>query len=136
MENNYPKYVTREVMYKLAEKLNLPEPDEYSQDWEYEVADTSRINEFLFSYENLILKCEEKFALMIVIISSFNDLLSEKGMEFTVWEQIKRNLVSDIEIHMNTILYWSRVEEELEDSWHITPYMREVLNLVNPQYLY
>lgn len=131
MENNYPKYVTREVMYTLAEKLNLPEPDEFSQDWQYEVANTSRIDEFLFFYENGQLECDEKFALMIVVISSFNDLLSEKGMEFTVWEQIKRNLVSDSEIHMNTILYWSRVEEELEDSWEITPYMREVLNLVN-----
>ncbi|MBH0332191.1 hypothetical protein ABH14_20930 [Brevibacillus brevis] len=70
---------------------------------------------------------------MIVVISSFNDLLSEKGMECTIWEQIKRNLVSDSEIHMNTILYWSRLEEELEDSWEITPYMREVLNLVNFQ---
>ncbi|GED58709.1 hypothetical protein ABER61_22425 [Brevibacillus formosus] len=133
MENNYPKYVTREVMYALAEKLNLPEPDEFSQDWQYEVANTSRIDEFLFFYENGQLECDEKFVLMIVVISSFNDLLSEKEMEFTIWEQIRRNLVRDSEIHMNTILYWSRLEEEVEDSWEITPYMREVLNLVNLQ---
>ncbi|MFB9326415.1 hypothetical protein ACFFSY_10860 [Paenibacillus aurantiacus] len=130
--SKHPQYVTREAIYKLVEKLDLPEPDEFSQDWEYEAANTSRIDEFLFFYENGQLERNEKFALMIVVISSFDDLLSEKGMEFTVWEQIKRILMSDSEIHMNTILYWSRVEEELEGSWEITSYMREVLNLVNP----
>lgn len=130
MEKDYPKYVTRDAMYSLVEKLDLPEPDEFSQDWEYVVADTSRINEFLLFYENGSLKSAEKFALMIIIVSSFNDLMSEKGMEFAVWDQMKGKLVRDNEIHMNTILYWSSLEEELEDAWEIATYMREVLKLV------
>jgi hypothetical protein len=130
MENNYPMYVTRNVVYSLAEKLHLPEPGEFTQDWEYEVADSSRVDEFVSFYENGQLDGDEKFALMIIVISSFNDLLKEKGMEVTIWERIKRNLVMNRHIHMNTILYWSDIEGELEDSWEIAPNMREVLNLV------
>lgn len=130
VENCYPEYVTRNVMYSLAEKLHLPEPGEFTQDWEYEVADSSRVDEFISFYENEQLDGDEKFALMIIVISSFNDVLSQKGMEAAIWERIKRNLVMDRHIHMNTILYWADIEAELEDSWAIAPYMREVLSLV------
>lgn len=114
----------------FAEKLHLPEPGEFTQDWEYEVADSSRVEEFVSFYENEQLDGDEKFALMIIVISSFNDLLREKGMEIAIWERIKRNLVMDRHIHMNTILYWADIGGELEDSWAIAPNMRAVLNLV------
>ncbi len=108
----------------------MPEPGEFTQDWEYEVADSSRVEEFVSFYENEQLDGDEKFALMIIVISSFNDLLREKGMEIAIWERIKRNLVMDRHIHMNTILYWADIGGELEDSWAIAPNMRAVLNLV------
>lgn len=51
-------------------------------DWEYEVSDSSRVADFLFAYENFNLEKEEKFALMIVIISSYDDaMVKEKDEE-------------------------------------------------------
>ncbi|MGG1673090.1 hypothetical protein ACIFOE_21110 [Paenibacillus sp. NRS-1783] len=45
------------------------------------MSDSSRITEFLYAYENIELNKEEKFALMIIIISSFNDAIVEGKAE-------------------------------------------------------
>ncbi len=43
MENGYPEYVTKSAIDGLVKKVKLPAPDEFTQDWEYEVSDSSRI---------------------------------------------------------------------------------------------
>ena len=43
--------VTREAIEKLSRELKLLEPDEFSQDWQYEVADLNRLEEV---YERII----------------------------------------------------------------------------------
>ncbi|MOA58573.1 hypothetical protein D3C78_1829920 [compost metagenome] len=64
------------------------------------MSDSSRITEFLYAYENIELNIDEKFALMIIIISSFNDA---------------------------TIYYWSMLDEDdLENSHAVTSFMREI----------
>ena len=42
--------VTREAIEKLSRELKLLEPDEFSQDWQYEVADLNRLEEFVMFY--------------------------------------------------------------------------------------
>ncbi|PUA36640.1 hypothetical protein C8Z91_25005 [Paenibacillus elgii] len=125
MKNNQ-KYVTKSARDSLIEKLGLSEPDEFCQDWEYIVANTSRIEEFLAFYENTLLNIEEKFALMVIIITSFNDYLNENNFSPLIWNRIKNLLEKDEEIHANTILYWSLEDEDLEDCFTVTPYMREI----------
>lgn len=124
--NNAPKYVTKAARESLIARLGLPEPDEYCQDWEYLVADSSRIEEFLEYYERNHLNIEEKFALMVIIVASFDDSLSENDFRPTIWSRIRKNLEEDIQIHTNIILYWSLEGETLEDCFAITGYMREV----------
>ncbi len=130
MGNQYPKNVTRAAIEGLVKKLSLPGLDLYSQDWEYEVANSSRVSEFISFYENGILNYDEKFALMIVIISSYNDALSEGKAQIGDWDKIRYHLVNEINIHKNTIVYWSLEGEELEDCFEITPLIRELLNIV------
>jgi len=60
MEREYPEYVTKEAVDSLTQKLDLPKKDGFSQDWEYEVSDSSKVEEFLYSYENLGLNKDEK----------------------------------------------------------------------------
>ncbi|GLI04680.1 hypothetical protein YDYSG_07100 [Paenibacillus tyrfis] len=125
MKNN-PKYVTKSARDFLIEKLGLPEPDEFCQDWEYIVANASRIEEFLAFYENTLLNIEGKFALMVIIIASFNDYLNEKNFSPLIWNRIKNFLEKDDKTHMNTILYWSLGDEDLENCFAVTRYMREI----------
>jgi hypothetical protein len=128
MENQPPEYVTGEAIYSLAKKLKLPSPDIYGQDWEYIVADSTRIDEFIAFYSNSPLSIEGKFALMIVIISSYDDAIQEKSNNKCTWDKIRYYLLRDYNIHANTILYWSVIENEnIEDCFAITPFIRELL---------
>ncbi|MDQ0888777.1 hypothetical protein QFZ81_003865 [Paenibacillus sp. V4I9] len=121
---NYPKYVTREAIENLVEKLSLPKPGSFTQDWEYEVADDTRIDEFLSFYESSSLNEEEKFALMIIIIGSLNDAIEKGDVDESILRKAKELLLKDISIHTNTILYWSLENEDLEDCFAITPFIR------------
>lgn len=127
MGNIHPKYVTKRAIEGLVQKVNLPSPDEFSQDWEVEVSDSSRISEFLCAYENIELNIDEKFALMIVIISSFDDAVAEGQTEESTAKRIRYHLLQDIGIHMNTIRYWSMLDEDdLDNCFAVTAFMREI----------
>jgi len=128
MKESAPKYADKESIESLIKKLNLPPLTPYSQDWEYTSADSSRVDEFITYYENNQLNKNEKFTLMIVIISSFDDYLSEGiGTENNkLWNRIKQNLLQDYELHINTIHYWALDKSDLENCFSITPYIREM----------
>ena len=59
--------VTKKAIDSLIIKLNLPKKDEFSQDWEYEVSDSERLQEFIEFYQKNELTKDEKFTLMIII---------------------------------------------------------------------
>ncbi|WP_052059878.1 hypothetical protein [Lysinibacillus fusiformis] len=127
MENVYPEYVTKSAIEGLVKKVKLPAPDEFTQDWEYEVSYSSRITEFLYAYENIELNKEEKFALMIIIISSFNDAIVEGKAEENSASLIRYHLLQDISIHKNTIYYWSMLDEDDLGNCHaVTSFIREI----------
>lgn len=101
--------------------------DGYTQDWEYEVSDSSKVAEFLYSYESINLNKEEKFALMTIIISSYNDAIEEGRIAENFTEKIMLHLFNDIDIHRNIILNWAMLDEEdLENCHAIAPFMRVV----------
>ncbi|WP_233354826.1 MULTISPECIES: hypothetical protein [Paenibacillus] len=129
MEEISPKCADKESIESLIKKLHLPSLTPFSQDWEYTSADSSRVNEFITFYENNKLNNKEKFTLMIVIISSFDDYLSEGiGTEdIKIWDRIKQNILKDYKLHINTIIYWALEENDLEDCFAVTPYIREIL---------
>lgn len=127
MENVYPEYVTKSAIEGLVKKVKLPAPDEFTQDWEYEVSDSSRITEFLYAYENIELNKEEKFALMIIIISSLNDAIVEGKADENLASLIRYHLLQDISIHKNTIYYWSMLDgDDLENCYAVTSFIREI----------
>ncbi|MBP1967147.1 hypothetical protein [Paenibacillus aceris] len=127
MSDNKEFFITRQAIESLTHKLSLPELGEYSQDWEYESADSSRVNEFVSFYESAELNPSEKFALMSLIISSFDDAVTEGKIEDGIWEKIKGHLISDIDLNRKTILYWSLVDEEIDNCFSCTPFMREII---------
>lgn len=105
--------------------------DPYSQDWEWEVADAERIDEFISAYENGGLSEDERFTLMEMIMQSFEDL-SEPLSEDLRWSRILEIIHQNVDLHVYTIWYWSNLDDAtgqipaLEDSWKVAPYLRAV----------
>ena len=99
------------------------------QDWEYEVADANRIDEFIAAYQSGQLDDGERFTLMEVIIQSFEDIGDHLDTD-PRWQtvinlldtNIKINLLdTNIKLHASTVWYWGNPEEcDPEDCWSVT----------------
>ena len=121
---------TRGIIEGLARQLNLPLPDRFSQDWEYEVADSTRVAEFLSAYDSGRLNPDEQSVLLNVILASYNDAIGEGSARAEDWDRISRDLLRDRAIHEAAIDYWSLPgEAEPEDCFPITPLLRKVAGL-------
>lgn len=97
----------QEARKSLALKLNL-NFDDYMQDWEYEVADSNRILEFIEEYDKSETLEKEKQSLMEIILESSNDLLLDyKTDEFKeIFPFIIERLNINQELHYGTLNYW------------------------------
>jgi hypothetical protein len=95
------------------------------QDWEYEVADSKRINEFLEAYESGELTEDEKFTLMETIIQSFEDL-GPSVADHPSWGRVLRLLDDNIDLHIYTVWYWSCPESR--ETWNVSQYLCEILS--------
>jgi hypothetical protein len=136
MTNESPKYPTANAIQRLNEMFHLPQ---YGQDWEIEVADSSRLAEFCNAYETFVLDSEERFALMCLIIASYDEYLREYGQntcDTNLEERIYRLICKDFYLHKHTLEYWCLhdVTDEEEDwdnpEWvfAVTPIMRKIWN--------
>lgn len=100
------------------------------QDWEWEVADSNRIDEFLAVYETGGLSDDERFTLMEMILESFEDL--EHGdsdlSEDARWRRTLVALDRNISLHAHSVWYWSCLEAEgSEEIFHISPFIRQIM---------
>jgi hypothetical protein len=120
-------HATRSAIEGLAKYLRLPSPDRFSQDWEYEVADSSKVAEWLTAYGSGQLNPEESSVLLNMIIASYNDAIGEGSARPEDWDAIARYLLGDRSLHEATINYWALPDEiELDNCFPITPLMRQV----------
>lgn len=120
------RFPTREAIDKLAHRFNLPnEPN--MQDWEWEVADPQRINEFLAAYISEELTDNEKFTLMEIILQSFEDL-NEPLESDSRWDKVLTILDQNIALHLNSVYYWSALDtKDQEEQWRVTPFLRLII---------
>lgn len=98
----------------LSKKLNL-EFHESMQDWEYEIADSDRIQEFIEEYDKSESTDKEKQSLMEIILDSSNDLLVDnKTVEFEkFFLAIIERLKKESKLHEGTINYWKTNDFEI-----------------------
>ena len=79
------------------------------QDWEVEVADESRIEEFSRAV-NYFLNPVEKLVIMELVLSSIDDMLeeSEKGEEefFALWDKVSKTMSEEISQNEDAMKYW------------------------------
>lgn len=114
----------KETIAALSKKLSLPYTGT-EQDWDIEMADSNRINEFIDFYHQYGLAFEERGALMSLIIASYDDFLNENNIEVDFrWDIIKAMLAKDRIQFLELINYWSQSNKA--DIFRITPLMRTV----------
>jgi hypothetical protein len=122
--------ITRRTVENLARYLNLPLPDPFSQDWEYEVADSTKLADFLNVYGSGHLAPDEQSVLFNIILASYNDAIGQNSARPEHWDLISRYLLRDRASHEAIINYWALPEEtELENCFPITPLIRKVMGL-------
>ena len=66
---------------------------------------------------------DKKFALMEIIIQALTEQNEENLKRY--WQIVRQFLIKNFDIHQYSIFYWCCFDNEnLEDCWQITPYMR------------
>ncbi len=102
--------------------------DPRSQDWEYEVADASRLAEFVRALEEEDFTDDERFTLSETVMQCFEDLADEQGAaalgRSDEWLRFVALLRRRPELHAHTLFYWASLESTLEDAWRIAPLVR------------
>ncbi|WP_335961008.1 hypothetical protein [Acinetobacter bereziniae] len=118
------RHITASAIHALAQRFNLLY-DHFMQDWEYEVADPNRIDEFIDAYLSNELNEDEKFALMETILQSFEE--SSKTLDSDQqWNTILQLLEDNLDIHATTICYWAFGNSAYTLCWRITPDLRKI----------
>ena len=123
------RFCTSGAQNKLAARFGL-QNDPGMQDWEYEIADFQRLNEFLAAYESGKLSDDERFTLMEMMLESFRGS-GEVEERSPRWLHALALIERNIELHVYTVCYWACLghsEEELELAFEAAPDMRAMLN--------
>ncbi|MEM6816707.1 MAG: hypothetical protein AAF600_20350 [Bacteroidota bacterium] len=137
LPEEYIRYSPVEVEKRLSERMGLPWFDGM-QDWDLISSDSGRIKEFLSPYKTGNLNDDEKFAMMELIVSSFDDLAREKGSlhHNDLWQDCKNILINECWLHISTIHYWSSLEDNHpEDGFPSTKFIRPVWNTVKTNFI-
>lgn len=123
MKQPKPRFVTSKAIEELTKNLHLELRD--YQDWEWIVGNSKDIEKYIEYYKSEV-DDDNRFALMEIIIQAAED--QETESDFIKYSEIVRKLLSEnFELHEHSIFYWSCFDNEnLEDCWRITPYMRSL----------
>ncbi|MEZ0256907.1 MAG: hypothetical protein ACAI37_16595 [Chthoniobacter sp.] len=87
-----------------------------------------RLGKFVTLYEGGNLNDDERFALMALIVASWDDHVSAGRRDDSLEMRIQTHLSRQFELHETTIRYWSRNDALNPDAiFSITPSMRNIL---------
>lgn len=116
--------IRKEIIEQLSKKLSLPYIG-IEQDWDVELADKNRVDEFISYYNENDLSTEMKYATISIILASYDDFLTDKELDSDYrWYEIEKILKSEKEVFRELIVYWA-VDSEMENLFRITPLIRE-----------
>ena len=122
---------TAAAIASLARRFDLPN-HRNMQDWEWEVADPARLDEFIAAYDDGTLDDDERFTLMETIIQSCESAFEESGRtpdNERHWHGTLERLRRNVDLHIHSLWYWAQPESECEgaEAWIVTPDLRRVL---------
>lgn len=97
------------------------------QDWDLELADANRLNEFLDNYNDDFTD-DIKLALTALIFASYENYLHEHEADFQIEKRIHSTLTKDLDLFFGLLSYWSLNEEENKKNlFKITSFVRKFL---------
>jgi len=118
--------LTAAAIAKLNRMLQLP-AEGAEQDWELQLGDAARLDEFVRVYETAELDDEDRRALMSLIVASADAALGAGTPGPPEQARIAALLVRDAHLHRTLLDYWSQGDvDEPEAQFLISPWMREV----------
>ena len=94
------RYPTREGRESLAARLHLF-IDPTSQDWEYEVADADRFQDWIAVYRDESLSYDERFSLMEILIQCVEDICDgdKSAEQLPEWQAVAALLLANGRLH-------------------------------------
>lgn len=120
------RFPTNEARQSLAERLGHFY-DAHMQDWEWEVADPARFEEYVDLYEGEELSADEKFSLMEIILQCVEDAESDAARK-TKWLRVVSHLRRNVRLHEFTLRYWAMWEAtEADHKFCVSDFVRIVL---------
>jgi hypothetical protein len=132
------RYPTRAGRDALANRLSL-KIDPFSQDWEWEIAEPARFEEWLAVYRSEPLSDDERFSLMEMLIQCVEDLARTCGSPDEVeklpqWQAVAALLRTSPRLHASSIAYWSVFDhDDTEQQFRVSVPMRHVWAVVQPE---
>jgi hypothetical protein len=121
------RFPTLAAIDALAQRFGFPN-DPAMQDWEWQVADADRIDEFVAALETGGLSEDERFTLMEIVLQSFEELSAPLELDQR-WKRVLEILDQNVSLHGHSICSWSCLDvEEPTNWWRVTPYMRAIFS--------
>jgi hypothetical protein len=129
-DDNLDRFVSNVSAVKLSKSLGIDVDIERVQRWEIERANGERTEQFLDYYDRCPwLDDDDKFALMALIVASFDDWVLDHPGDHPLRHRIRARLEEEFETHAATIYYWCRwdvTDPDPEYVFKITSFMREI----------
>ncbi|WP_019680571.1 hypothetical protein [Ruminococcus flavefaciens] len=115
---------------KINEECGVRLPFSNEQDWEICAGDPNHTSGYIAFYNKYSddMDIWQKYLAANLIVQGIEDLMEQNEDQNVIdalWSETQKILLKDN--HRHTIFSWSCVEQEPEDSWLITPRMRELL---------
>ena len=117
----------RDAAQWLSHHFNLAW-EGWEQDYPLEVADASRLEEFVSALEVQSLQPEQEKMLMELILSSFDDWLHEHDVDHSaisaMWLRVEKRLKQNWDLHEERVRYWALIDSPGHEGFRLTPFAR------------
>lgn len=115
-------YPTKEAITALNQALHLPATGR-EQDWDIELADPDRVDEFVSYFESHSLSEGEKQALMALILGSLEDLANREAVPSALWDRVERLLQAKPDLYSDLVAQWGPKRDD-PDGFAISSLLR------------
>jgi hypothetical protein len=124
--NGHIMIIKNEVIKYLNKFLNLPASG-HEQDWAVEMGDPNRVQEFIEVYKTGDFTNEQRFALVSLILASYEELLYREDDGGTLWKDIRQIILVNKELFKDILNHWGLENEAKQENWFkITPLIRDI----------
>jgi hypothetical protein len=122
----------KRAIERLCRDLQLPAGDAFTQDWAHELPASFRTAEWLAryvrAYENASYGDLERRTLIQLALDAANDLLDRsEDAGAAAWQALVPIFSRHPELHRDQLEYWALEGDELEDTFPLTPRVRELV---------